>query len=166
MIFIQLSHQLSLLRNLLTSIDNQQFTHCINHLGKASIGAHTRHIIELVQCAINGYANDRVDYINRQRDMTLEQDKQSALLALANIATTFDLADKSLLLVTEEVEGAAPVQVTTTYYREIVYNTEHTIHHLALIKVALIEMGLSIVSDDFGMAKSTLKYKAAQIQTT
>ena len=54
--------------------------------------------------------------------------------------------------------------VTTTFYREIVYNAEHTLHHLALIKVALREMELDIVGDDFGMAYSTLKFAATKKQ--
>ena len=59
---------------------------------------------------------------------------------------------------------AAPTEVFTTYYREIVYNTEHTVHHLALIKVALIEMKLNIVDKKFGMAGSTIKYKRAMLK--
>jgi hypothetical protein len=51
-------------------------------------------------------------------------------------------------------------KVSTTYHREIVYNTEHIIHHLALIKVALIEMKLNIVDENFGMAYATIKYNA------
>jgi hypothetical protein len=42
----------------------------------------------------------------------------------------------------------------------MVYNTEHAIHHLALIKVALIEMQLQVIDENFGMAYSTIKYKA------
>jgi hypothetical protein len=67
-----------------------------------------------------------------------------------------------LTLVVEQIEGAIELtSVTTTYYREVVYNTEHTIHHLALIKVAIIDMKLYIVDNDFGMAYSTIKYQAS-----
>jgi len=64
-------------------------------------------------------------------------------------------------LLVEEIEEAIESTVTTTYFREIVYNTEHAIHHLALIKVALIEMNLDVVADDFGMAYSTMKFKSS-----
>jgi hypothetical protein len=160
MIFIQLSHQLALLRNLLGNINNQQFTHCINHLGRASIGGHTRHIIELLQCAVDGHASGTVDYVNRVRNLQLEQDRAVALAALENLETVLALADKPLKLVTEAAMDMQALPVGTTYFREIVYNTEHVIHHLALLKVALIEMELDIVSADFGMAYATLKYKA------
>jgi hypothetical protein len=165
MIFVQLSHQLATLHQLLGNISNKHYTHSINHLGKASIGAHTRHIIELLQCAIHGYASGEVDYVNRVRNHQLENDQQLALAALEAMEMAFTLADKPLLLITEQMEGVEPIPVTTTYYREIVYNTEHTIHHLALIKVALIEMQLDIVGADFGMAYSTIKYKSSLLQT-
>jgi hypothetical protein len=161
MIFVQLSHQLALLRNLLANIDNQQFTHCINHLGRASIGSHTRHAIELLQCAVDGHSSGSVDYVNRVRNLQLEQDKTVALAALEKLEMSLTLADKPLLLVTEETMDTQALLVNTTYFREIVYNTEHVIHHLALIKVALIEMELDIVTADFGMAYATLKYKAS-----
>jgi len=50
-------------------------------------------------------------------------------------------------------------QISTTYYREIVYNEEHIIHHLALLKVALIEMNLDLVEQSFGIAHSTLLHR-------
>ena len=70
--------------------------------------------------------------------------------------------DKHMKLVTECEEGGLINIVRTTYFREIVYNTEHAIHHLALIRVALREMKLDIVGDEFGMAYSTIKYFSTQ----
>jgi hypothetical protein len=167
MIFVQLSHQLAALRQLLGTISTEQYTLGINHLGNASIGGHTRHIIELLQCAIAGYYTGQIDYVNRQRDLTLEQDSEAAMVALDKLTAALNLSDQTLQLFTESTADREATPVTTTYYREIVYNTEHTIHHLALIKVALIEMQLdNIIGADFGMAYSTLKYKATLMQTT
>lgn len=167
MIFVQLSHQLGALRQLLGTISTEQYTLAINHLGNASIGAHTRHIIELLQCALVGYYTGQIDYVNRQRDLVLEQDSGAAMAALDTLTASLHLADQTLQLFTESTADREATPVTTTYYREIVYNTEHTIHHLALIKVALIEMQLdNIIGADFGMAYSTLKYRATLTQTT
>jgi hypothetical protein len=157
MIFIQLSEQLQSLTKLLLSLDNEQYNKKIEHLGNASIGGHTRHIIELLQCAINGYQSGEVDYVNRSRNILLETDRAFAQLTLRQLDDTVRLSDKELALITEQKS----LNVTTTYFREIVYNTEHTIHHLALIKVAIIEMKLKIVDNNFGMAYSTIKYKAS-----
>jgi hypothetical protein len=161
MIFQQLSQQLKALDNLLLLLNDDQYTQRIEHLGNASIGGHTRHIIELIQCAISGYDKGAVDYVNRSRDLALQNDRSFALSVLEDIVKKIKVKDKQLTLLVEEIEEAIESTVTTTYFREIVYNTEHTIHHLALIKVALFEMNLDIVDDDFGMAYSTIKFKSS-----
>jgi len=164
MIFKQLSQQLQSLKNLLCNLSNDHYTTNIPHLTNSSIGAHTRHIIELLKCAIDGYNAGEVDYINRKRNLSLETDRFLAISTIIELEKELEMPDKSLLMVTEQSENIFETIVTTTYYREIVYNTEHTIHHLALIKVGLIELKMDIVEQDFGMAYSTLKYKATQVQ--
>lgn len=159
MIFQQLKHQLSSLSNLLTLLNQEQYAQKISHLGKASIGGHTRHIIELLLCATEGYSTGTIDYLNRKRNMSLEQDRFIAQQAIIQLEESFSKPDRILNLFVDEVDETFGEPVSTTYYREIVYNTEHTIHHLALIKVALIEMDLDLVDGNFGMAYSTIKFK-------
>ena len=161
MIFQQLSQQLQALNNLILILNDDQYTRRIEHLGNASIGGHTRHIIELIQCAIAGYDKGAVDYVNRARDLALQNDRSFAVTVLDDIGKKIRVKDKQLTILVEEIEEAIESTVTTTYFREIVYNTEHAIHHLALIKVALIEMNLDVVADDFGMAYSTMKFKSS-----
>jgi len=164
MIFEQLNHQLQALSTLLAALKDEQYSKKIAHLGNASIGGHTRHIIELLQCVIKGYNNNEVDYVNRYRDFNLENNRCIALSAIGDLEQQFQLPDKKMFLKTELTDAESTLPVGTTYYREIVYNTEHTIHHLALIKVALLEMNLQLVDDNFGMAYSTIKFKAQTMQ--
>ena len=160
MVFIQLIEQLQSLSNLLIVLDNNQYTQNSRLLGNASIGGHTRHIIELLKCAADGYSTGNVDYINRTRNMSIESDRIVAVRELENLQSLIIKADRELKLVVET--QTPPAYVKTTYYREIVYNTEHTIHHLALIRVALRELDLDLVGDDFGVAHSTIKYRQAR----
>ena len=162
MIFKQLSEQLQSLKNLLCHLSNEHYNTNIAHLTNSSIGAHTRHIIELLRCAIDGYSSGEIDYINRKRNLTLESDRFFAISTIIQLEKDLIQIDKPLLMVTEKQENVFETIVTTTYFREVVYNTEHTIHHLALIKVGLIELKMEIVNPDFGMAYSTIKYKATQ----
>lgn len=155
-IFNQLNQQLNSLKNLLHFIDDASYQHPSRHLANASIGAHTRHIIELLQCAVNGYDADLIDYVNRKRNLELEVNRKLAIKTLDAISNYAKKDDKVLWLV---AENADDMQVMTSYYREIAYNVEHTIHHLALIKVSLIEQDLDIVDDSFGMAYATIQYK-------
>lgn len=153
MIFKQLSEQLGYLRQLLYDLSPADFTRPCKYLSEATIGGHTRHILELLGCAVNGYDAGVVDYHNRTRDLSIEQDKKQALDLLTILEYTASRPDKPL-----QMAGEGQL-VTTSYYREIVYNVEHTIHHLALIKVALVEIGIDDIDQNFGMAYSTIKYK-------
>lgn len=155
MIISSITHQLNSLIKLLHQLTVTQYTNKIKHLSNGTIGAHTRHIIELLQCIVNGYKINQVDYINRSRNLELEQEPYLAIQAIAALIESINLEDKVLEMKTSFDTN----QISTTYYREIVYNEEHMIHHLALLKVALIEMNLDIVDETFGIAHSTLLYK-------
>ena len=160
MIFHQLKDQLNLLTELLHTINNDQYTKKLSYLGDASIGGHTRHIIELLKCVVSGYVLGSVDYNNRIRNLSIELDKSTACDEIELLLGSIIQEDKKMELLTEEDHGMSSSKVITSYFREIVYNTEHTIHHLALIKVGLREMKLEIVDESFGMAYSTIKYKS------
>jgi hypothetical protein len=158
MIIQQLTEQLAVLKDLLLILNDQQYTQKIDFLNNASIGSHSRHIIELIQCLTNGYSNGTVDYINRDRNLHIEQDRTVAISELASIAILIKQTDKYIQLLTETQSNDNTLFIGTTYLREIEYNKEHSIHHLALIRIALREMNLPIVNDSFGVAHSTLKY--------
>lgn len=162
MVIKQMSEQLTLPGNLLVLLNDEPYNRKITTLGNASIGAHTRHIIEILKCAADGYDTETIDYLNRERNLLMEIDRHFAMRELRLVANRFTRADKQMNLATDSVATGIPNYVTTTYFREIVYNTEHAFHHLALIRVALRVMKLSITGDDFGMACSTIKYIESQ----
>ena len=165
MIFIQITEQLKSLSDLLLMLNDKQYTKKIELLGNSSIGGHTRHIVELLKCATDGYNDGTVDYLNRVRNLAIETDKSIAMRELSLMSDRIIKSDKQMNLVIESNEESSANYVNTTYFREIVYNAEHDIHHLALIRVALRQMKLEIVRDDFGMAYSTIKYLASQNKT-
>jgi hypothetical protein len=47
----------------------------------------------------------------------------------------------------------------TNYYREMAYNLEHTIHHMALIRTGINDVSRISVPENFGVAISTMKYR-------
>ncbi len=161
MIYQQLVYQLSALSDVLEALTSEQFTAKIRHLRNASIGEHTRHIIEILHCLQNGYSTGQVDYINRVRDLELQSNRLKSIGALKLFLVSKKMPDKKLKLVTETNFESEIEPVYTTYYREIVYQAEHVIHHLALIQVSLLELELNVAPPDFGLAYSTIKYKTS-----
>ena len=125
-----------------------------------TIGQHVRHVIELFQCLEKGYATGTVNYEKRKRDPSIETDKELATGLMEAIGSGLDKDNKELNLeaIYEESE-TNPILIRTNYYREIAYNLEHTIHHMALIRVGVTEVSKLVLPDNFGVSSSTLKYR-------
>src|SRR5450631_3405534 len=152
-IFLQLSGSLDLL-------DGQQYNYSCKNLSGNTIGQHVRHIIEMFQCLEAGYQNGEVDYEKRLRDRHIETDKFFAIGLLQQIIEQISKENKNLLLLTyyDEIQ-TEPEKISSNYFREIAYNLEHTIHHMALIKIGLREIGNIPVDESYGVASSTIKYR-------
>lgn len=126
-------------------------------LSDATIGQHTRHVIELYQCLLAGYEGGLVNYDDRKRNKLYENDKDLAIAVIKEIQDDLERADKPLVVVCGSHEHA--VSINSNYYREVLYNLEHCIHHQALIRVALISSEDVLVSEEFGVAPSTMQYR-------
>lgn len=126
-------------------------------LSNATIGQHTRHIIELYQCLLKGYAAGEINYDDRKRNTLYENEIPAAIDAIKEIQLNLEQPDKtvSVLCLTDE----SSVCIQSNYYREVLYNLEHCIHHQALIKVALLSIKDMQIADGFGVAPSTLQYR-------
>lgn len=138
--------------------ENEAYDRPVLSLGGATIGQHTRHIIELFQCLVDGYENGTVNYDYRKRDRLLETDSYRAIKALELIKEKLGQNTNRELELKIELEGTL-ITLPSNYYREVYYNLEHCIHHEALIKVALIELKINEVSENFGVAPSTVQFR-------
>jgi hypothetical protein len=151
--FIQLSQSIQL-------IGTAEYRQPSERLFNATIGQHVRHIIELFQCLQRGYEAGVVNYDKRERNLLLEQDKDFALEQLVLLFNDMDRANKNLvLLAVYDEHNIEPEQIPTNYLREVAYNLEHTIHHMALIRVGINEISSVQLPDNYGVASSTIKYK-------
>ena len=131
-------------------------------LSDASIGQHTRHIIELYQCLMEGYDAGLVCYDRRQRNRKIETDVHVALNEMQKIQDTIS-KDNKVLFMEYDMNGNSE-RLDSNYDREVMYNLEHTIHHKALIKVGINELTQMILPSSFGVAPSTLQYRKLCVQ--
>ncbi len=137
--------------------DSDNYSKPVISLGGATIGQHTRHIIELYQCLLEGYDCGVVNYDKRKRDRLLETNCHKACIALHLIKEKLKQDNKDLQV--EFELGDESMCLLSNYHREVYYNLEHCIHHQALIKVALLELKIKNVPDQFGVAPSTIQYR-------
>jgi len=152
-VFVQLADTLD-------QLSPGEYSKPCNTLFNNTIGQHVRHIVELFQCLEKGYDTNMVNYEKRPRDIAVETDKEFATRSLQDIYKKLSRPNKELVLeACYDEHSTEAITITTNYYREIAYNLEHTIHHMALIRVGITEVSGIQLSDDFGVASSTVKYR-------
>ena len=150
------------LENLLTQIATDDFSKPSPSLSNATVGQHVRHTIEFFLCLENGFREGVVNYDKREHDGLIETDKFIALNAIHRIrrfvvSTTNDCEMK--LDVGYDLHAEENVTIQTNYFRELTYNIEHAIHHMALMKIGVREVSHYVkLSPEFGVAVSTLRY--------
>ena len=152
-VFVQLTESLN-------QLSQKEYAQPCRTLFNNTIGQHVRHIIELFQCLESGYQNGLVNYEKRKRDIAIETDKELASRLLQQIHSGIGKANKDLVLeATYDDHTDEAIALSTNYFREIAYNLEHTIHHMALIRVGINEVSSIVLPEEFGVASSTVKYR-------
>jgi uncharacterized damage-inducible protein DinB len=158
---------LNQLAELINALSDEEFRMELSVLSGNTIGKHVRHIVEMYQCLISAYPLNTVNYDLRERNTQIENDRSYALSCIESISNSLlILADKHLDLIVGLSKSDSHFEtVKTTFNRELVYNIEHCIHHMAIIKIAVeVSFNAIAISSDFGVAPSTLRYneKCAQ----
>lgn len=145
------------LRDILLQLPYGIYTKPCDTLSDATIGQHTRHVVEMYLVLLNGYQSGHVCYDDRPRNKKIEENVRYSAKMIHKIAYNIQQPDKRLLL-SYHLQGEL-CTIPTSYNRELMYNLEHTIHHGALIRVAIEEFTNLTLPASFGVAPSTLKYR-------
>lgn len=161
-IFEEVDHVLHQLIQVISSIEEHEYTLPISILSNSSIGEHTRHIIELFEQLINSYSTLVLNYDARERKYILQNDLKSAISAIYFIIENIEKPNKTIGLISSYNNEEEIIE--TNYYREIMYNIEHCIHHQAIIKNGLLSINKECSIDNFGVAKSTINFKNQCVQ--
>lgn len=160
-VYVILHEILTEQQELLQKVSTEIYTHQISSLDNSTIGGHTRHIIEFLEILRNSYHTNQINYDERQRNLELEKNPEKAMEVIFEILSNIDLPNKNLIL--KQTVGTVSLEIPTNFYRELLYNIEHCIHHQALIKVAFNEMKMShLLNKNFGIAPSTIQYRETQ----
>lgn len=150
--------------NALLLISDEQYSFKNPLMSHASVGQHVRHVIELFQEMMAGYTSGEINYEMRRRDFLIENDKNFAIQQMQALLAAIEKPDKPLILASTYTEDDNCIKAATNFFRELIYNIEHTVHHLALIKIAFKSAFDIDLPNEFGVATSTLKYRKACAQ--
>jgi hypothetical protein len=98
-----------------------------------------------------------VNYDKRNRDYRIQTDTQFALQCITDIKNQLEKENKTVVL--QQIVDGEELRIESNYFRELLYNLEHCIHHQALIKVAVLQLEHLQIDDNFGVARSTIEYR-------
>jgi len=135
---------------------------CLN----SAIGGHIRHSLEHYASLLQGLPAGQVDYDARKRDPAVETRIPAALARIESILTALEdlvqhrRVSASQALLVRSLSGADDEWHPSSVGRELQFLLGHTIHHFALIAGLCHVHGIPVESG-FGMAPSTLSYRAA-----
>ena len=148
------------IRDVLIQLSDEEYTTPCMPLSGATIGQHVRHVIELLQSLEQGYDSGCVNYEHRKRDMLIETNRFTAIELINEIPSKLAKEDKALRLEADDYDDSdEKVLIDTNYHRELAFNLEHTIHHMALMKVGIHTLTGIRLPEEFGVAYATMKYR-------
>jgi len=162
MLLKSIHHSLDELLYLLDQLSDEDYSKSCQALSNATIGEHTRHILEMFQCLENSYDLGILNYDNRERNNRIQTETEFAKQSIASIKMGLKKENKIIYL--EQIIDGINLRIQSNYCRELLYNLEHCIHHQALIKVAVLQFENILVNENFGVARSTIEYKKQCVQ--
>ncbi|OXA81328.1 hypothetical protein SAMN05444397_10381 [Flavobacterium aquidurense] len=162
MLLKSIRHSLDELIYLLDQLSDQDYARSCPALSNATIGEHIRHILEMFQCLENSYDFGILNYDNRERNTLIQTETEFAKQSI--VAIKMGLKSENKIIYLEQVIDGINIRIQSNYYRELLYNLEHCIHHQALIKVAVLQVENVLVDENFGVARSTIEYRKQCVQ--
>ncbi|KRB57180.1 hypothetical protein [Flavobacterium sp. Root186] len=162
MLLKSIRRSLDELTDLLNQLSDKDYSKSCLALSNATIGEHTRHILEMFQCLQNGYDSGIINYDNRERNNRIQTETDFAKQCITEIKAGLQSENKIMFL--EQFIDGLTMRIQSNYYRELLYNLEHCVHHQALIKVAVLQFENILIDDNFGVARSTIEYRKQCVQ--
>lgn len=145
-------------------LSSNQYSTSLNLLMDISIGKHIRHIVEFYDILKDSCKSDGLlSYDKRKHCHRTETEIKFAVDRFKDILSWLNeiSEDQALKLnVSYDRVGNEGFNIDTSLQRELVYNIEHAIHHMAIIRIAIEQDFPSIKLDKhFGIAYSTIRFR-------
>ncbi|MEP1033997.1 hypothetical protein [Ekhidna sp.] len=155
---------LSQLNLIIEACREEDFSKPLPELSNSTFGQHIRHTLEFFICLFDAKNDGIVNYDQRKHDALIETDKKLAQSVIVSIEDFLNRNQEDFEITFEAnyaIKDNVNDKMKSSFYRELAYNIEHAIHHMALLKVA-VKQSLTYISlpEYFGVASSTIRYRA------
>ena len=158
--------QLKHLESIILALDEETYAKPVPLLHDNSLGKHCRHMLEFYLCFFKGVKGGLVNYDKRERNLLLENSHTYALATLETIRRELHTHTHDGLLADElRVEssdvGNMSIVLLSTVAREMLYLADHTVHHLALVRLGFEALlPTQKLDSTLGIAPSTQKHQS------
>jgi uncharacterized damage-inducible protein DinB len=158
------SHELlEQLKACLSQFKSQEYSTSLSIFSGSSIGQHTRHILEFYQCLLQQVDEGIINYDLRKRNLSIETDLEIVLEAITDLQQQLPLLTLDNKVILQGTLGGEMNTVASSVSRELLYVIEHSVHHMAILKMGIVNAFPHIkLSTNFGIAESTIKYHKQQ----
>jgi len=154
---IEMVQQLSTISG---QLEENDYSRPLDLLSGNTIGKHIRHVYELYDELLLGLNSSNVNYDARKRNLQIERDPVFAnSFASSLVEKLLSMKDDGIIHLKGSYGQAPDIIVNTSIGRELAYNIEHSIHHMAIIQICIKHYFHYVQLDEnFGVAFSTQNY--------
>ncbi|MBC7450500.1 MAG: DinB family protein [Cytophagales bacterium] len=155
------------LEDVIDTLKQEEYAQSLPILSNSSIGQHTRHIIEFFQCLYSIGNSGTINYDLRERNKQIETNSAFTKAVLTQILSYLEETPEDLpvnIAFNFSTEDDATIHTPSSLSRELAYNIEHCIHHMAIIKIGILYMLPQFqFPEHFGIAASTVKHQKTSV---
>ncbi|MEP5613281.1 MAG: DinB family protein [Cyclobacteriaceae bacterium] len=152
------------LKEVVQNCKEGDFSRPLPVLSDSTFGQHVRHTLEFFICLFDAKNEGLINYDNRRHDQFIETDSALAVSVIESIQEFLSTQNSDFPISFEAnytLKEGELQKMPSSFCRELAYNIEHAIHHMALLKVA-VKQSLDYIKlpENFGVATSTVRYQA------
>lgn len=152
--------------DLLSQLNDAQYTAPGTGAYKSSIGMHIRHNLDHFAAFFDGIETGSIDYESRQRNHMIEESAEFAIGVINDLIHRLENSsiDATAKVLVREEDGTKVEESTwlqSSFGREFQFLLGHTVHHHAIIAMMLAEKQLPLTAG-FGVAPSTQRHEQSQ----
>ena len=151
---------------LTSQLSDAEYAAEIDLLNGNSIGKHVRHVVEFFDLLVSGSMNDLINYDKRRHEPLYETNRQACMkktqFLIESVSQLVPSGDVILEVSYGKTDEDA-VKIKSSLERELAYNIEHAIHHMAIIKIAVQTVFPKVqLAENFGVAFSTVRFQKSE----